>query len=217
MSICSKYNDEKRKQLDKTQYMRMASYDDILQLTDIVFDVAVLIRESTDSDEQKKAFAVQKDMVLELIDKKANFRLSSSNIFEELNEEMSAFKAHKYSLEGKLKSAKAFHCHDPYCGIKLTYSNWAVKDAKRIYFTPSNRDDLHSIACSTVSGDEEKRQVEVETEQGKRTISKNGIIAMSKATNKSKTNHSNEHGVEDVDVVTGERRNTSRCKSYFIW
>ena len=126
---------------------------------------------------------------------------------EELNEEMSAFKAHKYSLEGKLKSAKAFHCHDPYCGIKLTCSNWAVKDAKRIYFTPSNRDDLHSIACSTVSGDEEKRQVEVETEQGKRTISKNGIIAMRKATNKSKTNHSNGHGVEDVDVVTGERRN----------
>jgi len=126
---------------------------------------------------------------------------------EELNEEMSAFKAHKYSLKGKLKSAKAFHCHDPYCGIKLTCSNWAVKDAKRIYFTPSNRDDLHSIACSTVSGDEEKRQVEVETEQGKRTISKNGIIAMRKATNKSKTNHSNEHGVEDVDVVTGERRN----------
>ena len=32
MSICSKYNDEERKQLDKTQYMRMASYDDILQL-----------------------------------------------------------------------------------------------------------------------------------------------------------------------------------------
>lgn len=84
MSICSKYDDEERKQLDKTQYMRMASYDDILQLTDIVFDVAALIRESTDSDEQKKAFAVQKDMVLELIDKKANFRLSSSNIFEEL-------------------------------------------------------------------------------------------------------------------------------------
>lgn len=73
---------------------------------------------------------------------------------EELNEEISAFKAHKYSLKGKLKSAKAFHCHDPYCGIKLTCSNWAVKDAKRIYFTPSNRDDLHSIACSTVSGDE---------------------------------------------------------------
>lgn len=43
MSICSKYNDEERKQLDKTQYMRMASYDDILQLTDIVFDVAALI------------------------------------------------------------------------------------------------------------------------------------------------------------------------------
>lgn len=126
---------------------------------------------------------------------------------EELNEEMSAFKAHKYSLEGKLKSAKAFHCHDPYCGIKLTCSNWAVKDAKRIYFTPSNRDDLHSVACSTVLGDEENRQVEVETEQGKRTIRKNGIIAMRKATNKSKTNHSNEHGVEDVNVVTGERRN----------
>ena len=38
--------------------------------------------------------------------------------------------------------------------------------------------------------DERKRQVEVETEQGKRTISKNGIITMRKATNKSKTNHS---------------------------
>lgn len=126
---------------------------------------------------------------------------------EELNEEISAFKAYKYSLDGKLKSAKAFHCHDPYCGIKLTCSNWAIKDAKRIYFTPSKRDDLHSIACSTVSGDEEKHQVEVETDQGKRTISKNGIIAMRKATNKSRTNNNDEHGGVDVNGVTGERRN----------
>ena len=32
---------------------------------------------------------------------------------EELNEEISDFKADKYSLKGYLKSAKAFHCHDP--------------------------------------------------------------------------------------------------------
>ena len=59
---------------------------------------------------------------------------------EELNEEMSAFKAHKYSLEGKLKSAKAFHCHDPYCGIKLTCSNWAVKVCytRRLYDSAFN-------------------------------------------------------------------------------
>lgn len=46
--------------------------------------MAALIRESTDSDEQKRAFAVQKDMVLEVIEQKNNFRLSPSNIFEEL-------------------------------------------------------------------------------------------------------------------------------------
>lgn len=84
MSISSKYSKEERKQLDKLQYMMTASFDDMMQLTDIVFEVAALIRESTDSEEQKKAFAVQKDMVLELIEQKENFRLSPSNIFEEL-------------------------------------------------------------------------------------------------------------------------------------
>lgn len=84
MSISSKYSEEERKHLDKVQYMRRASFDDMMQLTDMVFEVAALIRESTASAEQQKAFAVQKDMVLDLIEKKENFRLCQSNIFEEL-------------------------------------------------------------------------------------------------------------------------------------
>lgn len=127
---------------------------------------------------------------------------------EELKREISAIEAHKKSIERTLKNAKAFHCHDEHCGIKLTCSNWAIKDAKRIYFTPSSRNDLHSIACSTVSGDEEKRQIEIETEEGKKTIRKNGIIAMRKAVNNSKTKNDGENGVKGIDVVTVERRNS---------
>ena len=84
MSISSRYSEEERKNLDKYEYMRNATYEDILQYNDIVFNVAALIRESTDSVEQKRAYEVQKNMVLELIEKKENFRLSSGNIFEEL-------------------------------------------------------------------------------------------------------------------------------------
>jgi DNA invertase Pin-like site-specific DNA recombinase len=74
MSISSKHNEEERKSMEKVEYMRMASFDDIMNLSDIVFDVAALIRESTNSVEQQKAFAVQKD----------NFRINPSNVFEEL-------------------------------------------------------------------------------------------------------------------------------------
>ena len=84
MSIQSKYDDEERKNMELTKYMRESSLDDILNLSDKVFRVAVLIRESTASEEQKRAFDVQKNMVLELIEKKDNFRLEENNIFEEL-------------------------------------------------------------------------------------------------------------------------------------
>lgn len=81
------------------------------------------------------------------------------------------------------------------------------KDAKRIYFTPSNREDLHSIACSTVSSDEEKHQVEIETEEGKKTISKNGIIAMKKANDSSKSSHNRDDNTLDLETEKKERRN----------
>lgn len=126
---------------------------------------------------------------------------------EELNKEISAIEAHNKSLNGYLKSAKAFHCHDSGCGIKLTCSNWKKRDAKRIYFTPSSREDLHSIACSTVSNDEEKRQVEIETKEGKKTISKNGIIAMKKANDSSKSSYNEENGELILDDEKEKRRN----------
>lgn len=84
MSIRSKFNEDEIRKLDKEKYMNNSSFDDIMQYSDKVFDVAALIRESTDSEEQKRAFAVQKDMVLDLIEKRDNFRLDNNNVFEEL-------------------------------------------------------------------------------------------------------------------------------------
>lgn len=126
---------------------------------------------------------------------------------EELNKEISAIRAHSESLDGHLKSAKAFHCYDSCCRIKLTCSNWEKEVAKRIYFTPSSREALHSIACSTVSSDEEKHQVEIETEEGKKTISKNGIIAMKKANDSSKSSHNKDNNTLDLETEKKERRN----------
>ena len=126
---------------------------------------------------------------------------------EELNEEISAIKAHKKSLDGSLKNAKAFHCHDPYCGIKLTCSNWGVKGAKRLFFTPSNRDELHSILCFTVTHDQEKHYVDIETEQGRYTVRKNGIIDMRKAVMRSKPNSGSEVDNADNNNQKGTRRN----------
>lgn len=84
MSISSKYTDDERKKLDRVTYMREASFDDMLQLSDMLFNVAALIRESTDSKEQQRAFRVQKNMVLDLIEEKENFILDHNNIYEEL-------------------------------------------------------------------------------------------------------------------------------------
>lgn len=84
MSIRSKFNEDEIRNLDKEKYMYNVSFDDIMQYSDKVFDVAALIRESTDSEEQQRAFAVQRDVVLDLISKKDNFRLDKNNIFEEL-------------------------------------------------------------------------------------------------------------------------------------
>lgn len=83
MSIRSKYSASELKGLTKEEFMRYATYDDMLSLDYQVFEVATLIRESTASKEQLKAFDVQKDIVLDVINKAPQFRLSSNNIFEE--------------------------------------------------------------------------------------------------------------------------------------
>lgn len=83
MSIRSKYSEVQIKNLTNEEFMRDASYDDMLSLDYKVFEAAAIIRESTDSDEQLKAFDVQKDVVLDVINKAPQLRLSNSNIFEE--------------------------------------------------------------------------------------------------------------------------------------
>lgn len=126
---------------------------------------------------------------------------------EELRKEISAIEAYKKSLDGSLKSAKAFRCHDTKCRIKLTCSNWKINNAKRLFFTPSNRDELHSVECSTVTYDEEKYQVKIETKQGKGTIIKNGIIDMRRATMTSKPNNGLESITSNDNISKNIRRN----------
>jgi len=83
MSILSKYSIDEIKQLSLEEYMREATYEDIVNSTHVSFRVAALIRESTTHKEQLKAFEIQKDILLEFVESKENFVLSESNIFEE--------------------------------------------------------------------------------------------------------------------------------------
>lgn len=83
MSIQSKYSESEISRLTKEQYMREASYDDILQRGYKKFDVAVLIRESTNHEEQVKAFAVQKGYIINLVEETSHFILQDNNIYEE--------------------------------------------------------------------------------------------------------------------------------------
>lgn len=129
---------------------------------------------------------------------------------EELKREISALEAHKKSLTNELKSAKAFRCQDPACKIGLTCSNWNVADAKRIFFTPSSRNNLHSIICSTISIEEEKKQIEIETDEGKKTICKSGIISMKKTKERAKSIDMLKGDKEDFDVENRRARNNVR-------
>lgn len=45
MSIRSKFNEDEIRKLDKEKYMNNSSFDDIMQYSDKVFDVAALIRD----------------------------------------------------------------------------------------------------------------------------------------------------------------------------
>lgn len=145
----------------------------------------------------------------------------------ELKRNISAIEAQKMSITGELHNSKAFRCNDEACKIDLTCSNWGVKGAKRIYYTPSCRNNLHSIACMTLSIDDEKRQIEVETEDGKKTIRKSGIISMQKATEKVRKagNADNKEDARSGEVVRArnsvrtdkegiENRNISSIKTY---
>lgn len=83
MSIRSKFSDEEIRNLTTEEYMRYSSFDDILELNLKTLEVGALIRESTCSKEQLKAFDIQKDMIISMIEEKPQFRLKPSNIFED--------------------------------------------------------------------------------------------------------------------------------------
>lgn len=125
----------------------------------------------------------------------------------ELNEEISAVDAQRKSIKGELENAKAFRCQDDSCKIDLTCCNWKVRGAKRIYYTPSCRNCLHSVTCLAVSFNEEKRQTEIETEDGKRTIRKSGIISMQKATGNARKAEETDIGENESVTKNVRRRN----------
>ncbi|WP_141994209.1 hypothetical protein [Bacillus sp. B4EP4a] len=98
----------------------------------------------------------------------------------ELKENISAETAHKNSLSGILKNNRAFVCSDKECNIKLTCTKWSDKSAKRIFFTPSSKNDLHIAGCNESGEDEEKHRSKFEKENAKTTIAKNGVIVLKK-------------------------------------
>ncbi len=83
MSIRSKFSDMEIVNMSKEEYMEYATYEDIMELEYMPFNVAVLVRESTNHIDQQKAYQIQKDSLLELVEKKNQFILDSNNIFEE--------------------------------------------------------------------------------------------------------------------------------------
>lgn len=83
MSLLSLYSRKDILGLDPETYMRNATYDDMWQNLGVTFNVAALVRESTDSEEQLKALGVQKEEIIKKIEKTDHFRLSANNIFVE--------------------------------------------------------------------------------------------------------------------------------------
>lgn len=140
--------------------------------------------------------------------------MSERALSKEINKEISAMEAHKKSLYGELRSAKAFYCHGSSCGIDLTCTGWKNKDAQRIYFTPSSREHLHSILCSVVTLADEKEFIKIETNDGKKTISKSGIISMKKANEQSHISGNNETTPDDKNIKNiGTRNKACRDKN----
>ena len=103
----------------------------------------------------------------------------------ELNKEIDAKKASELSRRGILSNAKSFCCGDPNCAIELTCTNWN-KSGVKYYFTPSSKDELHILGCKQISASEAREQSKREATEAKSTITKNGIIKMSKSINKAR-------------------------------
>ena len=104
----------------------------------------------------------------------------------ELKDNISAIRAHRLSLEGRLNSKNNFRCIDEECLIPLTCTNWKKSDGKRFYFKPSHNDELHVEGCTCISAQENKEQVNKEVHKAKETISDSGIISVKKSLSKAR-------------------------------
>lgn len=105
----------------------------------------------------------------------------------EIQKTITAKNASELSRKGSLTDSKGFRCNDPNCAIDLTCTNWKRSGIK-YYFTPSSKDDLHIVGCTEISAGEAREQSKRESQGAKSTISKNGLIKMTKSINKARTN-----------------------------
>lgn len=105
----------------------------------------------------------------------------------EIDKVINAKNANELSRKGILLDSKIFRCNDPNCAIDLTCTNWNSA-GKKYYFTPSSKDDLHIVGCTEISSSEAREQSKREALGAKDTISKNGVIKMTKSVNKTRTN-----------------------------
>lgn len=118
----------------------------------------------------------------------------------EIDKALTAKNASELSRTGHLSDPKSFRCIDPCCAIDLTCTNWN-RQGKKYYFTPSSKDELHIVGCTEISASEARDQSKREALGAKETISKNGVIKMTKSVNKARTN------IKPINTETSSGRN----------
>lgn len=101
MSMMNRYSREEIEGMSKQEFMSKADYHAVLHESPCGFEVACLIRESTNHADQKKAFEIQKDMILGLIQGTPHFHMVESNVFEEVVSGLKAEKREAFKLMRK--------------------------------------------------------------------------------------------------------------------
>ncbi len=112
----------------------------------------------------------------------------------------SAIKAHELSLSGDLTDPRDFECCG--CHIRLTCTNWGREDARRVYYTPQNRKQLHRENCSEITpmGNERSNNaLEAEKDSVLRDVRRGQLIL--------KMTKNPPKGYYDVDGISGRSRN----------
>ncbi|MGE7113814.1 hypothetical protein [Lysinibacillus sp. NPDC047702] len=119
---------------------------------------------------------------------------------------ISAEVAHSKSLKGELTDQRAFECIDKQCKIQLTCTKWGEKDKKRIYFTPSSRENLHIAGCKASGEKEEVNLSTFEKNEAKKTVTKNGILLLKKILDQ---NNQKDSSIK-IDEINDVPNNTSK-------